>query len=538
MAANTPQNYHTLGQAPLDAKMTLPNKAAFTNLVSQEPVSFAFNYYKGMVIYFQQEEEYYIWETPFSPYYTENDKLLENDYIYPIGSVYAGIDYSQRAFNLLLFPYKKENLGVWEADNNEQTVEVTIYEGSTVNPFDSTQITNFWPTAERIAFTGGDLTGLKLYGQPIQLFQEFPVSDWDNLTYDIWNNTNGFVQNARMYVALAGEIVDYTQYTDKIIGNSFREIRIAHEDSDMIRKSSFYLKSIGDTFEIYAVDRLGVRRKFVGVGGGGGGSAEKLSLIGNALRLLDINDNVISQVLLGISNIDGLSGALDGKINKPQTTIASPNTDFKYIAILDSNGESRRIESSYFMSANSSVLSNLEGVPGQLQVFPVGGGIYHVGFESSGVEVPTTMTVQGMLTAVKLEVEDVDILMNSDLGSVAPTENVSITVNRGSLPDTKLLWNELSDRWMFTNDGTNFYNIPIPEEYLNSYRTYATNIFMLSGTITHPLNTTDVMIQLVNTANGETVEQFYSKRLSPNQVQVEAFIDYTHPIRVLLVKIG
>ena len=45
--------------------------------------------------------------------------------------------------------------------------------------------------------------------------------------------------------------------------------------------------------------------------------------------------------------------------------------------------------------------------------------------------------------------------------------NVNIIVNRGSNADVSLLWDEVEDRWKFTNEGNIYYNIPVPDEYGN-----------------------------------------------------------------------
>jgi hypothetical protein len=47
------------------------------------------------------------------------------------------------------------------------------------------------------------------------------------------------------------------------------------------------------------------------------------------------------------------------------------------------------------------------------------------------------------------------------------TSNASISVNRGANADVALRWEEEIDRWQFTNDGSLYYNLPIPSEYDN-----------------------------------------------------------------------
>jgi hypothetical protein len=54
--------------------------------------------------------------------------------------------------------------------------------------------------------------------------------------------------------------------------------------------------------------------------------------------------------------------------------------------------------------------------------------------------------------------------------ATAPTENAGIEVARGSSTNTSILWNETTDKWTFTNDGTNYSNIGSAdsESYANS----------------------------------------------------------------------
>ncbi len=54
-------------------------------------------------------------------------------------------------------------------------------------------------------------------------------------------------------------------------------------------------------------------------------------------------------------------------------------------------------------------------------------------------------------------VEDNIIILNTGIASnVANTLNAGIEVERGSLDNVQIRWNESSDKWEFTNDGTTF----------------------------------------------------------------------------------
>jgi len=79
------------------------------------------------------------------------------------------------------------------------------------------------------------------------------------------------------------------------------------------------------------------------------------------------------------------------------------------------------------------------------------------------------LIVQGTTTTIQssvIEVGDSIILLNG-LETGTPTLDAGIEVERGTAANVKLLWKEATDRWTFTNDGSNYYNIPVPSEYNN-----------------------------------------------------------------------
>jgi len=80
----------------------------------------------------------------------------------------------------------------------------------------------------------------------------------------------------------------------------------------------------------------------------------------------------------------------------------------------------------------------------------------------SDLVVNGNLTVSGTQTIVNttsLSIADNLMILNSDL-SGAPSENAGLQVNRGSSDDVFLQYNETSDRWQFTNDGSTFINLP------------------------------------------------------------------------------
>jgi hypothetical protein len=81
----------------------------------------------------------------------------------------------------------------------------------------------------------------------------------------------------------------------------------------------------------------------------------------------------------------------------------------------------------------------------------------------------TNLIVSGTSTTIDTEtisLSDNIITLNSN-ATGAPTEDAGLEVERGDSANVSLVWDEGTDRWTFTNDGTTFYNIPISTEYDN-----------------------------------------------------------------------
>lgn len=82
--------------------------------------------------------------------------------------------------------------------------------------------------------------------------------------------------------------------------------------------------------------------------------------------------------------------------------------------------------------------------------------------ELTNLQVFGDLTVGGNTTyinATQLNIGDNIITLNSDLGLSAPTENAGIEINRGTSANVAIRWNESTDKWQFTNDGTTYGNI-------------------------------------------------------------------------------
>jgi hypothetical protein len=157
---------------------------------------------------------------------------------------------------------------------------------------------------------------------------------------------------------------------------------------------------------------------------------------------------------------------------------------------------------------------------------------------SGNLIVSGNLTVSGTTTTVNTEtinLADNIITLNSNEAGT-PSENAGIEVERGTSDNVTLRWNEGSDIWELTKDGTNYKTIQTIEE-----STYATSIGDGSATsyaVTHNLGTQDVIVQLYDASSLDTV---YADvvRTSTSVVTIDFAVAPTaNDIRVLISKIG
>jgi hypothetical protein len=112
------------------------------------------------------------------------------------------------------------------------------------------------------------------------------------------------------------------------------------------------------------------------------------------------------------------------------------------------------------------------------------------------------LTVSGSTTFLNTEtltVEDNIVLLNSGVTGVPSTDS-GLEVERGDSPNTSLIWNESTDSWSATNDGTNYH--VLARKYVENVGNSASTAFAL----THNLGTRDVTVQVFDNSTYETVE--------------------------------
>lgn len=80
---------------------------------------------------------------------------------------------------------------------------------------------------------------------------------------------------------------------------------------------------------------------------------------------------------------------------------------------------------------------------------------------TSNLNVSGDLTVSGTTTSINTETVTVDdnIIVLNNNATGAPTVDAGIEIERGSSTNVSIRWNETSDKWEFTNDGTTYGNI-------------------------------------------------------------------------------
>ena len=135
------------------------------------------------------------------------------------------------------------------------------------------------------------------------------------------------------------------------------------------------------------------------------------------------------------------------------------------------------------------------------------------------------LIVQGTTTTVNSEtinLADNIITLNSN-ATGTPSENGGIEIERGTAANTTVRWNETSDRWEFTNNGTTYYNIPLPSEY-NTTSGTSTNLDTSGAQVVDVMSLTNGAVQSVSTRNLTLGDLGYTGATNANN-----YVHPTHP---------
>jgi len=98
--------------------------------------------------------------------------------------------------------------------------------------------------------------------------------------------------------------------------------------------------------------------------------------------------------------------------------------------------------------------NEIDTTAGNLVIDSVGGTVT----VDDNLIVSGDLTVNGTTTTINtatLNVSDNVVILNNDVTG-SPTENAGIEVERGTSTNVMIRWNETTDKWQFTNDGTTY----------------------------------------------------------------------------------
>jgi len=110
------------------------------------------------------------------------------------------------------------------------------------------------------------------------------------------------------------------------------------------------------------------------------------------------------------------------------------------------------------------------------------------------------LTVNGTTTTLNTEtliVEDNIVVLNGSVTGT-PSTNAGIEIERGTATNTSLLWNETSDKWQFTNNGSTYYDMVTTD----TNTTYAIDASVTTGGANLNLTGSDSSSDSVKIASG------------------------------------
>ena len=108
---------------------------------------------------------------------------------------------------------------------------------------------------------------------------------------------------------------------------------------------------------------------------------------------------------------------------------------------------------------------------------------------SGNATISGNLTISGTTTTINTETvtinDNIIVLNNNAIG--VPTENAGVEIERGDSANVQLLWNETTNRWTFSNNGSTYHNIPTTDEYIDSATSkFPTTFTYTAGTTAGP----------------------------------------------------
>lgn len=172
-------------------------------------------------------------------------------------------------------------------------------------------------------------------------------------------------------------------------------------------------------------------------------------------------------------------------------------------------------------------VANIQGTANEITVSPTSGegttvtiGLPDDVTISNNLNVLGDLNVTGSINAVnttQVNISDNYINLNSDMPEEnTPSVDAGIKIHRGIEADVDLKWNETTDNWTLTNDGTVYHAIA---------RKYATDIAnpntQTAIVISHDLGTEDVTVNVFETAGSKALVETDVERTSINSITLK-----------------
>jgi len=170
-------------------------------------------------------------------------------------------------------------------------------------------------------------------------------------------------------------------------------------------------------------------------------------------------------------------------------------------------------------------VANIQGTANEVTVSPTTGegttvtiGLPDDVTITNDLTIGGDLNVAGTINSVnttQVNIVDNKINLNTDYIGI-PVSDAGIRVERGTSPDVEVLWNETSDNWTLTNNGTNYHAIA---------RKYAVDLAnpdtLTALVITHNLGSDDVTVQVFETAGTKALVETDVERTSANTITLK-----------------
>ena len=167
-------------------------------------------------------------------------------------------------------------------------------------------------------------------------------------------------------------------------------------------------------------------------------------------------------------------------------------------------------------------VQNIQGTANEVTVSPTSGegttvtiGLPDDVTITNNLNVGGNLNVTGTINSVnttEINIVDNKVNLNSN-ATGTPVADAGIRVERGDSADVEILWNETSDNWTITNNGTNYHAVA---------RKYAENLANPSDlsalVVTHNLGSDDVTVQVFETAGLKALVETDVERTSANTI--------------------